>query len=144
MAAISVANATWEGDLLGGHGRVSAESGVLTDVPVSWAKRNDRSTGTSPEELIASAHAACFCMALSGALARAGTPPKRLEATARVTFAKGDDGFAITRSELTVRGDVPGIDAAAFQKAAEGAKDGCPVSKALKGNVELAVTATLA
>lgn len=144
MAAISTGTAVWEGDLASGSGRVSAESGAFTELPVSWARRNDRSTGTSPEELIASAHAACFCMALSGALARAGTPPTRLDVTAKVTFEKVGDAFSITRSVLTVRGTVPTIDATAFQKAAEGAKEGCPVSRALKGNVELAVTATLA
>jgi len=98
---------------------------------------------TSPEELIAAAHASCFCMALSAALGRAGTPPQRLDVSAAVTFDRVDGGWRVVSSALKVRGRVTGMDQAAFQKAAEGAKDGCPVSQALKNNVKLSVEATL-
>jgi osmotically inducible protein OsmC len=114
-------------------------SGALPELPVTWSSRADSPDGrTSPEELIAAAHAACFAMALSHALAEAGNPPERLETSATVTFVPGT---GITKSALTVTGRVPGIDENAFREAAEGAKDGCPVSGALKGNVELSVDA---
>lgn len=145
MAAVRVANATWTGDLMSGSGVVSAStSGAFTDLGVSWAARTEESNGkTSPEELIAAAHASCFCMALSAGLGRAGTPPERLEVSATVTFEPVEGGFKVASSALNVKGKVPGIDAEAFAKAAEGAKDGCPISGALKGNVELSVEATL-
>ena len=145
MAAVRVANATWTGDLMSGSGMVSAStSGAFTDLGVSWAARTEESNGkTSPEELIAAAHASCFCMALSAGLGRAGTPPERLEVSATVTFEPVEGGFKVASSALNVKGKVPGIDAEAFAKAAEGAKDGCPISGALKGNVELSVEATL-
>jgi osmotically inducible protein OsmC len=98
---------------------------------------------TSPEELIAAAHASCFAMAFSAGLGRAGTPPERLEVSAEVTFDKLDAGWRVVSSHLTVRGVVPGISEADFQAAAEAAKDGCPVSQALTGNVALSVDATL-
>ena len=143
--AVRRAEATWDGDLLSGSGVVSAvSSGAFTDVPVTWASRTEDSGGrTSPEELVASAHASCFCMALSAGLGRAGTPPKRLEVSAEVTFQQIEGGWKVASSALTVKGDVPGIDAAAFAEAAEGARDGCPISGALKGNVDLSVTAEL-
>ena len=143
--AVRRAEATWDGDLLSGSGVVSAvSSGAFTDMPVTWASRTEDSGGrTSPEELVASAHASCFCMALSAGLGRAGTPPKRLEVSAEVTFQQIEGGWKVASSALTVRGDVPGIDPAAFAEAAEGAKDGCPISGALKGNVDLSVTAEL-
>ena len=146
MAAIRRAEASWSGDLASGNGVVSAvSSGAFNELPVSWAARTETSGGkTSPEELVAAAHASCFCMALSGALARAGTPPTRLDVSAEVTFDKVGDGWKVTSSALTVRGDVPGISEADFRTAAEGARDGCPISGALKGNVELSVEATLA
>jgi osmotically inducible protein OsmC len=145
MAAIRRAEATWTGDLASGSGKVSAvSSGVFSDLPVTWAARTESSDGkTSPEELVAAAHAACFSMALSGALGRAGAPPERLEVSAEVTFDKADAGWKVTSSALTVRGRVPGMSADDFQAAAEGARDGCPISGALKGNVELSVDATL-
>ena len=145
MAATREASATWQGDLASGGGTVSAKtSGVFADLPITWASRTERSGGrTSPEELVAAAHAGCFCMALSHGLGGAGTPPQRLEVTAAVTFDQVEGGFAVTSSALTVRGRVPGIDADAFRAAAEAAKDGCPISQALKGNVELSVEATL-
>ena len=146
MSAVRRAEATWNGDLMTGSGVVSAtSSGAFTDLPVSWASRTETPDGrTSPEELVAAAHAACFCMALSAGLGRAGTPPESLEVSASVTFEQIEDGWKVASSTLTVTGKVPGIDAQAFQEAAEGAKDGCPISGALKGNVELSVEATLA
>jgi osmotically inducible protein OsmC len=146
MAAVRRADATWNGDLASGKGKVSASSsGVFKGLDVSWARRSEADANgvTSPEELLAAAHASCFAMALSGGLGRAGTPPEQLDVTANVTFDKVGDGFKVVSSALDVRGKVPGMDAAAFQKAAEGAKDGCPISQALKGNVALSVTASL-
>jgi osmotically inducible protein OsmC len=111
---------------------------------VSWAARTESSDGkTSPEELLAAAHAACFAMALSGALGRAGTPPERLDVTAEVTFDKLDAGWRVVSSALTVHGVVPGMSVADFVDAAEATKDGCPISVALTGNVALSVEATL-
>jgi osmotically inducible protein OsmC len=143
--AVREATATWNGDLMTGKGVVSAAtSKTFNNLGVSWASRTEAAGGnTSPEELIAAAHASCFSMALSGGLARAKTPPQRLDVTATVTFDRVEGGYKVTSSALKVRGRVPGIDQAAFQKAAEGAKDGCPVSQALKGNVALSVEATL-
>lgn len=144
MATISRATTIWKGDLATGSGLTSAESGVFKDAPVSWAKRaEDRSTGTSPEELLAAAHASCFSMAFAARLGKNGTPATRLDVSATVTFAKGDAGFKIVSSEIAVNGDVPGIDRAKFQAIADDAKANCPISQALKGNVELTVTATL-
>jgi osmotically inducible protein OsmC len=145
MGTTRVAVAVWQGDLFSGAGSVSAgTTGLFTDLPVSWASRTEEPDGrTSPEELLAAAHSACFSMALSNNLAKAGYPAERLEVQAEVTFDKLEAGWAVTRSALTVRGWVPGIDAAGFAEAAEAAKDGCPISRALKGNVELSVQATL-
>ncbi|HZS38177.1 MAG TPA: OsmC family peroxiredoxin [Polyangia bacterium] len=145
MAAIRQAHVVWEGDLAKGHGKVSAKSGAFKDQPVSWAARTESSDGkTSPEELVAAAHASCYSMAFAAGLGRAGHAPTRLEVTATVTFEKLEAGWRVVSSALEVRGTVPGIDAAAFEKAAEAAKDGCPISQALKGNVALSVKATLA
>lgn len=146
MAAIRRAEATWSGDLQTGSGTVSAvTSGAFAELPVSWAARTEQSDGrTSPEELVAAAHAACFSMAFSNELAKAGHPADRLDVSAEVTFDKGDAGWAVKRSALTVEGRVPGISGADFEKLAQAAKDGCPISKALAGNVELSVKATLA
>ena len=145
MAATRTAQVVWEGDLFQGKGQVTAgSSGLFKDAPVTWASRTETSQGrTSPEELLAAAHASCFAMALSFGLANGGKKAERLEVTATVTFDKVGEGFKVTSSVLEVRGRVPGLDAAGFQKAAEGAKDGCPISNALKGNVELSVEATL-
>ena len=145
MAATREARAVWNGDLMSGTGAVSAvSSGKFSELPVSWSARTEAPGGkTSPEELLAAAHASCFAMALSGGLAKAGTPPKRLEVTSRVTFDKVGDSWSVVSSELDVKGDVPGSDAAKFKQAAEGAKDNCPVSRAFKGNVKLSVNATL-
>jgi osmotically inducible protein OsmC len=146
MSAIRRADVNWTGDLLTGSGSVSASSSrAFTDLPVSWAARTEAPAGkTSPEELVAAAHASCYAMAFSGALARGGTPPERLEVSAEVTFDKLDAGWRVVSSALTVRGVVPGISEADFVKAAEAAKDGCPISVALAGNVALSVEATLA
>ena len=145
MSAIRRAEATWSGALTTGSGMVSAmSSGSFADLPVSWSARTESSDGkTSPEELLAAAHAACFSMALSGALGRAGTPPERLDVSAEVTFDKLDAGWRVVSSALTVRGVVPGMSASDFVAAAEASKDGCPISQALTGNVALSVEATL-
>jgi lipoyl-dependent peroxiredoxin len=142
MATERTAEAVWEGSLMEGSGTITKTgSGALPKLPVTWASRADSPEGrTSPEELIAAAHAACFAMALSHALAEAGSPPERLDTSATVTFVPGT---GITKAALTVTGRVPGIDENGFREAAEGAKDGCPVSGALKGNVELTVDARL-
>ena len=145
MSAIRRAEVQWSGDLTSGNGTVSAmSSGAFESLPVSWAARTESSDGkTSPEELVAAAHASCFAMAFSGGLGRAGTPPERLDVSAEVTFDKVGDGWRVVSSALTVRGIVPGMSAEDFVAAAEAAKDGCPISQALKGNVELSVDATL-
>jgi lipoyl-dependent peroxiredoxin len=142
MATERRADAVWEGSLMEGSGTITKTgSGALPELPVTWASRAESPEGrTSPEELVAAAHAACFAMALSHALAEAGNAPERLETSATVTFVPGT---GITKAALTVRGRVPGIDESAFVEAAEGAKDGCPVSGALKGNVELTLDAQL-
>ena len=145
MTAIRRAEVTWSGDLTSGSGTVSAiSSGAFSDLPVSWAARTESPDKTSPEELVAAAHASCFAMAFSGALGRAGTPPDRLDVSAEVTFDKLEAGWRVVSSHLTVRGVVPGMSEADFVTAAEGAKDGCPISQALKGNVALSVDAALA
>jgi osmotically inducible protein OsmC len=146
MAATREARAVWNGDLTSGTGAVSAvSSGKFSELPVSWSARTEAPGGrTSPEELLAAAHASCFAMALSGALARAGTPPTRLEVSSKVTFDKVGDSWTVVSSELDVKGQVPGAESANFVQAAEGAKDNCPISRALKNNVKLSVRATLA
>ena len=146
MAATRRAEVVWEGNLAQGAGRVSARSSNLfKDQPVTWASRTEDAGGkTSPEELLAAAHASCFAMALSFDLGNAGTPPQKLEVSAVVTFDKVGDGFKVTSSVLEVKGQIRGLDAAGFQKAAEAAKDNCPISQALKGNVQLSVKASLA
>lgn len=141
MAATSRADAIWEGDLMSGSGRVTIASGAFDEFPVSWASRAESQKGkTSPEELIAAAHAACYSMAFSNGLAKAGHKVEELNTTAEVEFVPGT---GITSSSLTVRGRVKGIDDAEFQRLAEEAKEGCPVSKALHGNVELRLEARL-
>lgn len=131
MATTRTANAHWEGSLLEGSGTVSLDSSGLATFDVTWASRAETPDGrTSPEELIAAAHSACYSMALSHALAGAGTPPESLDTKADVTFQPGE---GITGILLTVRARVPGIDADAFLAAAENAKLNCPVSKALTG-----------
>lgn len=140
MAAIRTAQAHWKGSLLEGAGQVTLESSGIGTFDVSWPARTEEPNGTtSPEELIAAAHSSCYCMAFSGALAKAGTPPTSLDVKADVTFVPGQ---GITTSHLTVSGVVPGISEEDFVAAAEGAKENCPVSKALAG-VEITFEATL-
>jgi osmotically inducible protein OsmC len=144
MASERRAQTTWEGDLASGSGTFTVGTGSIGPQEVSWKARTEEPGGkTSPEELLAAAHASCFSMALSGGLARAGTPPRRLETEAVVTFDKTNGGWGVTKSVLKVRGDVPGADEQAFRQAAEDAKENCPISQALKGNVELTVDAAL-
>ena len=145
MAAIRTATVTWNGTLAEGSGTVTAGSSELfVDLPVSWASRTEAVDGrTSPEELLAAAHASCFAMALSGQLVRAGTPPDHLHVSATVTFDRVDEKWTVTTSELDVVGVVPGIDEEAFDAAAQAARDGCPVSRALAGNVEVSVGSAL-
>ncbi|HEX7119562.1 MAG TPA: OsmC family peroxiredoxin [Longimicrobiales bacterium] len=145
MAADRTAEVTWEGNLAQGNGRIDLKSsGLATAMPVTWASRTEQPGGkTSPEELLAAAHASCFAMALSHELAGAGHPPERLDVRATATFDKVGEGFRVTAMRLYVRGRVPGADAAAFLRAANAAKEGCPISRALAGNVDIALEATL-
>jgi lipoyl-dependent peroxiredoxin len=145
MGTTRTATTTWTGSLADGAGTVSAgTSQLFTDLPVSWASRTEEHNGrTSPEELLAAAHASCFSMALAGGLARAGTPPDHLHVSATVTFDKVGDKWGVTSSQLDVVGVVPGIDEDGFAAAARDAKDGCPISRALSGNVEMSVSAAL-
>jgi len=134
------ARAVWTGDLLAGSGTVSGSTGKFTDVPVSWSARTETPGGkSSPEELLAAAHAACYAMALSADLGRAGMKPSRIEASARVTFDKVGDKWTVVSSDIEVSAEVPGADAKKFAEVAEGTKENCPISRALKGNVKLSV-----
>lgn len=146
MEITQSATATWQGNLNEGSGTVStATSDFLSDVPTSWRARTEV-TGEgliSPEELLAAAHASCFSMAFSNQLAKAGFPPDRVEVQVDVAADKREDGWTVLSSKITARGWVPNIDEETFQRAAANAKDGCPISRALKGNVELSVDATL-
>jgi osmotically inducible protein OsmC len=139
----SSATAVWEGGLREGRGQFNAKSGAFQG-SYTFATRFEGAKGTTPEELIAAAHASCLSMALSLVLEKAGTPPKRITTTASATIDKVGDGFKITRMRLEVRGEIPGVDQAAFVKAAEAARDGCPVSQALTGNVAFDLDARLA
>lgn len=145
MAATRSATVTWNGTLAAGSGTVSSGStDLFTDLPVSWASRTEAPQGrTSPEELLAAAHASCFSMALAGALTRGGTPPDHVHVSATVTFDKVGESWTVTRSELDVVGVVPGLDEAGFDAAAQATRDACPISRALAGNVELSVSSTL-
>src|SRR5215211_2138401 len=124
------AEAVWEGDLKGGKGSVKLGSGAYTGA-YSFQSRFESGTGTNPEELIAAAHAGCFSMALSHALAQAGHTPRRVQTTAKVHLEKTADGFGIPRIDLETQAEVPGIDETTFQEHAQKAKQGCPVSKLL-------------
>jgi osmotically inducible protein OsmC len=141
MAASSSATTIWEGDLAHGSGVTTPASGAFPATDVSWASRTTRAAGkTSPEELLAAAHASCYCMALSHELAEAGTPPERLEATATVDFVPGE---GVKSSHIVVSGRMPEVDQETFAAAAAAAGEGCPISGALKGNIEITVEATL-
>lgn len=131
------ASATWNGDLKGGHGRISTASGVLANSQYSFSTRFENGAGTNPEELIAAAHAGCFSMALSAALGQAGFPPDEVSTEATVTLEKVEGGFGVTKSHLEVTARVPNIDAEQFKKLAEGAKAGCPISKVLKAEISM-------
>jgi len=145
MAAKRTAQAVWEHDLLHGHGTVKSTSGAFGALAVSWGARTEAAGGkTSPEELLAAAHAACFSMALSAGLSRMQKPPERLEVSATATFDKVGDGWKVTTMELNVVGKVPGMTAPEFESAAQAASQGCPISGALKGNVAITVQAKLA
>ena len=138
-----IASAVWQGDLFSGSGTVSAvTTGLFTDAGVTWASRTEDPGGkTSPEELLAAAHAACFCMALSNELSSRGHPPTGLEVQATCSFKPGQ---GITTMALDVRADVPGVDEAGFKEGLDAAIDSCPVSNALRGNVDIKVDGTLA
>jgi lipoyl-dependent peroxiredoxin len=144
MAVERRATATWEGELIDGSGQVSTESGVVRDATVKWSSRAEQADeNTSPEELIAAAHATCVSMALAHGLAEAGTPAQRLESEATAKFDQTDDGFRLTTMRLQIRGQVEGLDHGTFREAAEQAAQNCPVSKALEGNVDLSLDASL-
>ncbi len=138
------AEATWEGGLADGHGTTALESRVAGALDVNSRARTEGGAETSPEELLAAAHAACFSMALSHTLGEAGNPPTKLSVAAAVEFGPTEGGFEVKSSHLKVRGEGPGVDDDAFQEAARGAGEGCPISQALKGNVEISVEAELA
>lgn len=143
MATEKTAHATWEGDLISGSGHVKTGTGSV-DTDMTWSERAEDVEGASPEELIAAAHAVCVSMALAAGLTRAGTPPTRLETDATTAFEKVGEGFKLTSIRLAISGEVDGLDEDGFTKAAEDAKENCPVSQALKGNVEVSVEASLA
>lgn len=135
------ASAKWEGGLKGGRGSFSGQTGLAGQY--NFSSRFEEGPGSNPEELLAAAEAACFSMAFSGNLEKNGTPPTSIETTARCTVERVGEGFTITKMQLDVRGKVPKVDDATFQRLANDAKAGCPVSRALKGNVDIQVTATL-
>ena len=137
----SKASAVWKGDLRGGSGTISAASGVLSDAAYTFATRFEGSAGTNPEELVAAAHAGCFSMALSHGLAQAGLTPDHVGTTATVSLEQVEGGFAVTKIHLEVSAKVPGADQAGFDKAANDAKAGCPISKLM--NAEISMNAVL-
>ncbi|HEX6097869.1 MAG TPA: OsmC family protein [Thermoanaerobaculia bacterium] len=141
MALKRKASAQWNGGLKDGKGTISTDSGVLKDTQYSFSTRFEDGIGTNPEELIAAAHAGCFSMALSGQLTNANTPPESVRTQATVTMEKTDAGFTVTAVHLDVVAKVPGTDQAAFETAANNAKNGCPISRLLKA--EITMTATL-
>ena len=145
MHAESTATTSWDGTLAEGSGLTSLASGAAAPLKVSWATRAERSAGTtSPEELIAAAHASCFAMAFSHELGEAGATPEHLDVSATVTFEIVNDAPTVSRSALTVRGSASGIDDDGFKRAADAAKAGCPVSRALAGVAEITIDAALA
>jgi osmotically inducible protein OsmC len=145
MVAVRSAHVNWEGDLRNGKGTVSFHSGALPDVPVTWKARVEESGGmTSPEELLAGAHAACYSMAISSALAKNGTPPQKLKVNADCTFAAVGEGFNVTEMALTVTAKVAGLAEARFKEIAKNtAEHGCPISEALALNVYISINASL-
>jgi osmotically inducible protein OsmC len=145
MAQVRQAAANWSGDLLSGGGAVSAStSGIFDNQAITWRARTEASEGkTSPEELLAAAHASCYSMALSNELAKAGHAPERVDVSVVVTADKTDAGWTVLSSAITVRAKVPGVDDATFQEKATAAKGGCPISRAISDSVEISVDATL-
>jgi osmotically inducible protein OsmC len=145
MAQVRTAQVTWAGDLIEGSGTIDyVSSGVFSRMPVSWAARTGPHNGkTSPEELLAAAHGSCFSMAFSARLAKNGTPPTRLRVNVEVGFDNASGSWKVTTSTIKVVGNVPGIELEKFREIAEDAKENCPISGALKGNVELIVDASL-
>ena len=139
------AEVVWEGSLIQGHGKIAnVGSGAFGEMPITWASRTERSDGrTSPEELLAAAHAGCYAMAFSHTLAQAGTPAESLDVNATSTFEQVGEGFKVTTMVLDVRGKVPGLDQAAFERVAQQAEQGCPISNALRNNVQIRVNAHL-
>lgn len=145
MAETRTAEATWSGDLTSGNGMLLyVSSGAYSRLPVTWGSRTEAHAGkTSPEELLAAAHATCFSMAFGNQLGKNGTPATRLDVKVAITADKREAGWTVISSAITVKGKVDGVDQAKFAELAAVAKDGCPISRALKGNVELSVEATL-
>jgi osmotically inducible protein OsmC len=145
MAQVRRAAAHWSGDLASGGGAVSADtSGIFADQAITWRARTEASEGkTSPEELLAAAHAACYSMAFSNELAKAGFAPERVDVTVDVSADKREAGWTVVSSHITVRGKVPGVDAATFQEKAAAAKAGCPISRAISDSVTISLDATL-
>jgi osmotically inducible protein OsmC len=131
------ASAIWNGDLKKGRGRISTASGVLADTQYSFSTRFESGNGTNPEELIAAAHAGCFSMALSAQLGEAGLTADEITTEATVTLEKGEGGWAVTKSHLEVAATIPNADEATFQKLADNAKAGCPISKLLKAEITM-------
>jgi lipoyl-dependent peroxiredoxin len=144
MSAERYAETVWEHDLAKGSGRVRGGSGAFQNLAVTWASRTEAPAGkTSPEELLAAAHASCFAMAFSATLGRNQHPPERLTVKATSTFDKVGEAWRVTKIDLAVRGKVPGLDPARFSELAQTAEKGCPISNALRGNVAISVAATL-
>ena len=145
MAQVRRAEAYWSGDLSAGGGAVSAaSSGIFSDQGITWRARTEASEGkTSPEELLAAAHAACYSMAVSNELAKAGFPPDRVDVSVEVTADKTDAGWTVLSSAISLRASVPGVDQATFEEKAAAAKVGCPISRAISDSVEITLEATL-
>lgn len=145
MPQVRQGTAHWSGDLLAGGGAVSAATtGVFAEQPITWRARTEAAEGkTSPEELLAAAHAACYSMAVSNELAKAGHVPERVDVTVDVTADKTDAGWTVLSSAITLRARVPGCDEATFNEKAEAAKSGCPISRAISGSVDITLNATL-
>jgi osmotically inducible protein OsmC len=145
MSQVRRAEANWSGDLLAGGGAVSAStSGIFSDQAITWRARTEAAEGkTSPEELLAAAHASCYAMALSHELAGAGHPPERVDVSVEVSAGKTDSGWTVQTSAITVRAKVPGADAALFGEKANAAKAGCPISRAISDSVDITLDAAL-
>ncbi len=144
MAVQRWAAVIWEKDLLSGSGTVTTGSEALGNFPVSWSARTQTPEGkTSPEELLAAAHASCYAMAFSSTLAKRGTPPDELQVKAVCTFDRVGDAWKVTTMDLTVHGRVKGINQAQFEEAAKAGENGCPISNAIRNNVEIKLTAKL-